>query len=490
MPYAEAAHLLVPIAKALAYAHREGIIHRDVKPANILMTKMGESLLSDFGVAKILERKEETTLTGTSVGVGTPEYMAPEQWNNQVTPQTDIYALGVVFYELVTGRKPYMADTPHAVYLKQMTEPLPRPKNFIPTLPDKVEQILFKALAKDAGARYADMAAFATELEKIASVETYGRAAKPKSWGLIALGIGAAIAILLLAIVLLSVGGNKLTLLPSAASSQVASTTMDGTEIAAGVISSSEMQGTAMQMTTALYPGATRVSPKDGMPSVYIPKGEFLMGSAEGDKDAVIEEKPQHKVYLDDYWMDKTGVTNAMYRKCVDVGGCTKPRDTKYFDNSSLLDHPVVSVDWNQAQAYCKWADGRLPTEAEWEKAARGTDGGIYPWGNDPPNADLLNYNSNIGRTTAVGSYPAGASPYGIMDMAGNVWEWVSDWYDEKYYQDSPQRNPPGPASGQERVLRGGAWGFGTRDVRSAFRIRDLPDNAVDLAGFRCVRFP
>jgi serine/threonine protein kinase len=169
VPPAEAARLLAPVARALAYAHGEHLIHRDVKPANILITRSGEPMLTDFGIAKILEStRGSTALTSTGVGMGTPDYMAPEQWTNDVTPLTDVYALGVVFFEMVTGRRPFSADTPAAVLIKQMQDPLPRPKALVPDLPDAVEQILFKALAKSPAERFQSMAAFAAALEEAA----------------------------------------------------------------------------------------------------------------------------------------------------------------------------------------------------------------------------------------------------------------------------------------------------------------------------------
>lgn len=165
--YTEAARLLLPIARALEYAHQRNIVHRDVKPANILLTESGEPMLSDFGIAKILAAGE-ATLTGSGVGIGTPEYMSPEQGiGHGVNQRTDVYALGMVFYELVTGRKAYTADTPAAVLIKQMTEPLPRPKNYVPELPNEVEQVIFKALAKNLENRYASMGEFANALEKL-----------------------------------------------------------------------------------------------------------------------------------------------------------------------------------------------------------------------------------------------------------------------------------------------------------------------------------
>jgi serine/threonine protein kinase len=168
VPWQDAASLLLPIARALQFAHEQGIIHRDVKPSNILITLSGEPMLSDFGIAKILESEETTTLTGTGVGVGTPDYMAAEQWTGKASLQSDIYSLGVVFYELVTGRKPYVADTPAAILLKQATEPLPRPAQFVPGLPEVVEKILIKALARKPEDRFADMKTFTKAFEYLA----------------------------------------------------------------------------------------------------------------------------------------------------------------------------------------------------------------------------------------------------------------------------------------------------------------------------------
>jgi serine/threonine protein kinase len=169
MPFQEAAALLAPMAEALAFAHQAGVIHRDVKPANILTTQGGQPMLTDFGIAKILESEQTTQLTGKGVGVGTPEYMAPEQWNGQVVHQTDIYSLGVVFYELVTGVRPYVADTPVAVLLKQVSEPLPRPRLHVPDLPEAVERVIFKALAKNPLERYKNMQQFGVALSQLAS---------------------------------------------------------------------------------------------------------------------------------------------------------------------------------------------------------------------------------------------------------------------------------------------------------------------------------
>ena len=209
-------------------------------------------------------------------------------------------------------------------------------------------------------------------------------------------------------------------------------------------------------MACAPSSGDTWISPLDGAAMVYVPVGDFTMGLVEGDSDARDEELPQHTVTLDAFWIDRTEVTNAQYEKCVTAGACDAPEKTKsntrdsYYGNSLYDDYPVIYVTWYDAEDYCEWAGKRLPREAEWEKASRGTDGGEYPWGNGSPSATLANYGANEGDTTEVGSYAGGASPYGPLDMAGNVWEWVADWYDGDYYSSSPDRNPTGPSSGND----------------------------------------
>ncbi len=228
----------------------------------------------------------------------------------------------------------------------------------------------------------------------------------------------------------------------------------------------------------------------DGMVLLFVPAGEFRMGSDTGEPD----DRPAHTVYLDAFWIDQTEVTNKQYAACVTSGGCTKPSNnsssthTSYYDNPQFDNHPVLYVNWDQAMAYCKWTGRRLPTEAEWEKAARGTDDRTFPWGENAPDVNLSNFNINIGDTTPVGNYPDGASPYGAMEMAGNVWEWVSDWYGETYYQTSPSSNPTGADSGDRRVLRGGSWGDGVDIVRSSNRTWDFPADADPYIGFRCAR--
>jgi formylglycine-generating enzyme required for sulfatase activity len=257
--------------------------------------------------------------------------------------------------------------------------------------------------------------------------------------------------------------------------------------------------------TPTVSPSPTSAPQKDGMELVYIPAGEFIMGSSRNEDPHTFEEElPQHIVYMDAYWIDRTEVTNAQYALCVaDSGACTKPANnysrtrSSYYDNVQYASHPVIFVSWSQAAAYCTWAGRRLPTEAEWEKAARGPKGRIYPWGNtfDGTLANYCDvncltdwkdsrYDDGYIETSPVGVYRGGASLYGVLDMAGNVYEWVADWYEP--YTQIPQSNPTGPASGLDHIMRGGSWGDDPDHVRSAIRSRISGDTWLDFIGFRC----
>ena len=234
-----------------------------------------------------------------------------------------------------------------------------------------------------------------------------------------------------------------------------------------------------------------------------VPAGEFAMGTSDSQMEAAVAqcvadgysepncrswvqvESPQHSVTLGDLWIDRTEVSNGQYQKCVEAGKCPGA-GCSAGSSYNAADQPVVCVSWEDAVAYCAWAGARLPTEAEWEKAARGTDGWVYPWGNEEPDCSRLNYAGCIGKPSEVGSYASGASPYGALDMAGNVWEWVSDWYGAGYYAGSPRENPIGPGSGEYRVIRGGSWSFVSGYVRAAVRSWYDPTYLDIYLGFRC----
>ena len=217
-----------------------------------------------------------------------------------------------------------------------------------------------------------------------------------------------------------------------------------------------------------------------------IPAGSFWMGCNESvDTQCGSDEKPYHEVMLSGYYIDRTEVTQSEFKKCVDAGECGTP-DCGW-DPTGDPDKPVVCVDWNDATAYCTWAGKRLPTEAEWEKAARGTDGRKYPWGNETATCDYAVMSVCPGDAMDVCSKsPAGDSPYGLCDMAGNVWEWVSDWYDSGYYTYSPALNPTGPVSGSYRVIRGGSFDFNSGSLRASNRYDGSPSVGYGVLGFRC----
>jgi formylglycine-generating enzyme required for sulfatase activity len=248
---------------------------------------------------------------------------------------------------------------------------------------------------------------------------------------------------------------------------------------------------TTQTLLPTLLLGSTWTRPADGMTMVYVPEGTFIMGSTDANKLAVSNEKPQHNVYLAAYWIDKTDVTNHMYALCVKAGACnahlvnSSYKFSSYYGNPKYDNYPVIYVNWDDAQSYCHWAKMYLPTEAEWEKAARGTDGRSYPWGNDTPTCSLANFGGPggcVGDTSAVGAYALSkTSPYGALDMAGNVWEWVNDWYSDSYSGQSS-------TAGTYRVLRGGSWNDDGSGLRSAFRYRHDPESSSSEIGFRCVR--
>lgn len=282
----------------------------------------------------------------------------------------------------------------------------------------------------------------------------------------------------------------------------------------------------------------TRFREKDGMTMIYVPAGEFEMGSSffesivftNGKLFPFSDQRPKHRIYLDAFWVDRTEVTVGMFRKFVEATGYKTsaeregwgkpwkdgPKESEWpmtpgtdwqhpeGPGSTASDnHPVIQVSWDDAMAYCEWVGGRLPTEAEWEKAARGTEGRKYPWGDDF-DGTLLNYGDSrcpvarwrdsryddgYAKTSPVGSYPGGASFYGVLDMAGNVWEWVYDWYDEDYYSTSPDSNPMGPESGSVRAMRGGSWYDGEPEawVNCVVRHQNPSNDRYEDVGFRCV---
>jgi formylglycine-generating enzyme required for sulfatase activity len=261
---------------------------------------------------------------------------------------------------------------------------------------------------------------------------------------------------------------------------------------------------------------AKSIHAKDGKEMLLVPEGWFEMGSTGAEIEAAFQlakkydpdakkswfegENPKHRVWLDGFYMDKYEVTVGEYKAFIKATGQDGLPDSvsQYAPGDN---HPVVGVNWEDAHRYCEWTDKMLPTEAQWEKAARGVDGRVYPWGNDKVDGSRANYcdakcsydwrdkagDDGYAYTSPVGSYEHGVSPYGIYDLAGNVWEWVLDWYDGGYYGRSPERNPANEQKGEYRVLRGGGWNSQPANLRAARRFRLAPANRDDDFGFRCV---
>ncbi len=302
--------------------------------------------------------------------------------------------------------------------------------------------------------------------------------------------IGAIVLMLIVVMVLVNQMSNKplptiqIPTSMASATQVISSVTQRVTIINTSIPTKTSQLSPTLTPVPTLGVGSTQVSPIDNMVMVYVPAGNFIMGSNTYKREKYINHPP-HTVYLNAYWIDQTEVTNDMYQKCVTSGNCTKGKDFGT-DFIGVL-KPVVGVDWIQANDYCAWAGRKLPTEAQWEKAARGTDERTFPWG-EGIDYDKANFTSHIGmHTSDVGSYPDGVSPYGALDMAGNVWEWVADWYGENYYSAQIYwSNPTGPTSGENRILRGGGFGNIYFNLFSYYRGVVNPKYVYDDYGFRC----
>ena len=421
MPFDQIRSVIGEVLLAMDDAHANGVVHRDLKPDNVLVRNDGGRLrpkVADFGIAKVLEG---TTYTVSGALLGTCRYMSPEQVKTPslADHRSDIYSLGITLYELVTGRPPF--DGSHfSVMMAHVTNAPRAPSKLRPDVPPALERLILDALAKSPDKRPPSCAAFRERL-------------------------------------LDAIPPNQEDL----ETSQVSSVPLPAT-----------------------------IRDTSGYEMVLIPGGTFAMGST------------RREVHLDVLYMDRLPVTNAQFAVFLEATQY-KPADAgaKRFlahwrngkPSRGEEKHPVVFVSWFDARAYATWAGQRLPTEAEWEKAARGTDGRRYPWGRVEPKPSHANFGRSRDGTTPVGAFPDGASPYGILDLAGNVWEWCEDAYEEDFYENGPSMNPKLASSPKNRsghVMRGGSFMYDVRALRTYARMGFDPHYRFAEGGFRCAKSP
>ena len=548
LPPEQALRYLSDTASALDYAHSHGVIHRDIKPKNVLLDNHGNAFVADFGLAKITAGG---SITRSGMGMmGTPHYMSPEQGRGQaLDSRSDLYSLAVMFYEMLAGRVPYDADSTVGIVMKHINEPIPPISGIRPEIPAALDAVMARAMAKEPGDRYASGAELTQAVAEALGMPWFGgstlTSVRRSQWdlqktrlnldGLVGRVAGRLPRNPQQRALVLAGGGLLVVLLLDVLGAVFFRGSPGGGE--ATPLAGQSTPGSTQPSTAAAGPTATLpplnmvVTAGDQMTLVEVPAGAFLYGSSTADAEAEGDEQPQTTIQIDGFWMDRTEVSVAQFDAFVratsyvtdaETGCCqgdmARAGGVVYVSEGPVFarnaswrlpegpgapeaqaQRPAVQVSWNDAQAYCECAGRRLPTEAEWEKAARGNDGRLYPWGNEfdgtfanycdercPINWKTQAFNDTFSRTGEVGTFVVGASPYGALDMAGNVWEWVSDFYDPRGYLLIPTANPPGIESGPTHSLRGGAWVDRRRELRAANRSDNTSDGRSNAIGFRC----
>jgi formylglycine-generating enzyme required for sulfatase activity/predicted Ser/Thr protein kinase len=481
--------IMKKLALGLLETHKKNVIHRDIKPSNVMLTPDGQVKILDFGISYQVTTSM-TELVGEHHRTGTWPYMAPEQLSTRYgreNNQVDIWGFGVTMYQLLTGKFPFINKD----QIKDRNE---KPYE-LAGVSRKARYVVLKCLEKARKNRFQNMEEVLAALNAVTMAKVTAKIkvkkAPPIKWMLMAASI---LVLVVLSVFLFNrlMPGDKppvkkqeqvKTDVPVETSGQSEKKIEDSKETAVEKIAKKVYKNEK---------GFMEADYGDGIKMVYIPAGTFTMGSNDDD-----DEKPPHEVFLDGYWLGKTEVTVGQYKAFIsDTGHESLSASVSKYSPSD--NHPVVYVSWDNAVAYFKWLSNKkglsfkLPTEAQWEKAARGTNSKKYPWGDHDPyynkkyyaNYDPGNYEEDGYRYNApVGSYPQGASPYGLLDMAGNVWEWCYDWYGP--YNLGYQKNPTGPKSGTYRVLRGGSWGYNAVGLRCSFRNSGRPSSRNIIAGFR-----
>ncbi len=612
-----AVDICTQVGLALGYAHRQGVVHRDVKPGNILLGEGNWALLTDFGLAKI--RVGDRKLTKSGIGMGTPDYMSPEQAQGlPVDGRADLYSLGCMLHEMLTGRVPFEADSGMAVVVKHITEPPRPPREFNPQLPLAVEQAIMRTLEKDSARRYQSAEAMVADLARAVGrtdqlvlpdhLPTPASAARPvparaaatvaetrpvavvqarltstRVWlrekrpalavatrqvgewlaaqlwrigrglrrlaGVVAArsrrafeSVRASVSAqragrqaatsagkskrsrktapaplagtfadrLRLAISSAGAGGGRrylgiagaaiaLLVLLMLALRPAGDTSAQSTPAEGAVASPAK---TLVAPTETVSPKPTGAQPTPESTSTPLPEapsgmvavtgGTFKMGATGGAFDA--DETPPHWVTVNPFYIDVVEVTVAQYARFVGGSGyvtnAEKKGDATTWRSANSPDRqrfPVNRVSWNDADIFCRWYGKRLPTEAEWELAAKGFTTNVYSWGNTFSVDRANTFERGVGQPIAIATL-ANAGPFGAYDMVGNVWEWVADWYGGNYYATSPADSPTGPASGLERVIRGGSFKSTGDRATTTIRRKASQDGWSDDVGFRCVK--
>ena len=504
LPVADTIRVMALVCDAVAYAHEHDMIHRDLKPANVMITPKGQPILMDFGVAKMLTGTEHTA-TGTIIG--TAKYMSPEQARgDRPDERSDIYALGVMLYEMLAGHPPFEADTTVAILMKHVNDPVPDIRQIQHDVPVELVEIIDKALVKDRNERYQSAAHMSAALKLInrigqsaapttdaqRTVTSKGRrqstepsgvkspstaasampatsapSVKPMSSNnrnLLLIGAAALVLIIILGVgaffVLSSLGGSSdeedgqpvavVEEEATGAPEEVAQTSEEETQ-------DSPTEGEVQQVS------AEELNLPSAIGMVKINSGLYTIGRDAPGQEYVAPSQ----VELAEVWIDEYEVTNADYAAF--LADTSNPPPASWTDGvlpGGQENHPVKGVTWDAAIAYCEWANKRLPTEAEWEVAARGSEGSLFPWGDDQRAVELPRRGTHI-----VGTVPGNRSSFGAYDMAGNVWEWVGETYE--------------PIADGNRILRGGENGF-LKDM--AYRLSGPEDqeSLIQSAGFRC----
>jgi len=551
--------ILVQASDGVAYAHafEKGVVHRDIKPENLFVMRDHKTKVLDFGIARALDdaQREASTTTGFS-RPGTSRYLPPELWDGKrPTFQSDVYLLGITLFEALTGRHPFEQpgepwDTDAALMKAHLLTPIPSLRSLRADLPEALEKVIARATAKDPPARYPSATEFgralravqkelaasnepppspeldpsprAEESESTKAITDFPvrtirieEVAEPQSpprspWGA-HWRKGVASGVVAVGVVTAIVWPRKPVEKPHTDSMNVPSATASIAFVAPSASVGPVVMASATPQLSACPAGM-----------VFIPKDTFKMGSDDGD----VDEKPVHDETVEAFCIDKTEATVEAYAACVKTDKCKAAPTTAQWEGSSAQyvalwnqfcnanragreKHPINCIDWNMADAYCKANGNRLPTETEWEYAARGSDGRKYPWGNEPPDKTRLNacgpecvtmmkskgqtawttpmYKEDDGfsDTAPVGQFAAGKSPYEVLDMAGNVWEWTDSPYTTNYDPKNGKQN------NNLRVLRGGSWSNGSASfVRAAGRFRYAPTYRNSNFGFRCARTP